>query len=237
MAAGTAALIAGGVGLLSNGAKIFEGKNRMRDAQNELNGYERQELNNAFKNVQISTSGSDLIKEESARTTASLIDSVSNSGVRGVLGGIPKIQQYNNNANQEARSYIDNQIQKRDYAIAEDEARIRGIKENRDNSNISALSSQVEAGRQDMWNGIEGVAQSGISLANSAFKNSGESTSTSNKTKESVGQSNITSYDTVPYKNTIPYFGGLPKLSDNKDNPNLFDDYENYNKNNRRKLF
>jgi hypothetical protein len=45
---------------------------------------------------------------------------------------------------------------------AQDEANIRGMQEQREVGDISALSSQYNAGNAMLWQGIGGVAQSGM---------------------------------------------------------------------------
>lgn len=153
-------ILTGGIGLLTNGISAITSAKRKKNAQNELNNYERQELQNAHRNRKISTVGSDLMREESSRTTASLVDAGRAGGMRGIFSMIPQIQGYNTKANAEAQNYLDDQVIDRERDIANDEMRIRSIKEQRDNQNIGALSSQVNAANQDMWSGITGAANS-----------------------------------------------------------------------------
>lgn len=164
MAAATAVALGG---LAISGYQAIDGANRAKKASKELSEYERQTLDNAFENIQISTMGSDLLKEQAGITSASLVDSAQQSGTRGILSTLPKIVGYTNNVNQEAAKMLDDQVQRRSYAIAGDNARIEGITENRDIANISALSSEVNAGRQDTANGIMGGLSSlGYGLSN-----------------------------------------------------------------------
>lgn len=164
MAAGTASLIGGGLGLLTGGIQAIDGANRQRRANNELNDYERQSLDNAFENIQISTMGSDLLREQGAQTSANMVDALQNGGSRAIIGGLPRVAQYTNEIDRQAAKLLDDQYNRRSYAIAGDNARIEGMTENRDNQNIAALSSQANAGRQDMWGGIMGAA-SGLGYA------------------------------------------------------------------------
>lgn len=175
------------IGLGLSAYQAYQGSKDKKDAQGELNAYERSALDNAYKNIQISTVGSDLMKEESQRTTANLTDATRAAGLRGVLGGIPKIQAQNNLANQEARKYLDDQVNKRQYAMAEDETRLRRYREDRDIANIGALSSQVNAGKQDMWNGINGMYQSATSIYNQLPKGENTNESDSNGSPGSSG--------------------------------------------------
>lgn len=154
MAAATTAVL----GLGMSAYQMVDGISREKKNQRALDDYERQELDNAFKEIQISTYGADLLREENARTSAGLIDSARQGGSRSIIGGIPRIVGATNQINQEAGRLIDGQVVNREYAIAGDNARIEGITENRDNQNINALSSQVQAGRQDFMSGMMGAA-------------------------------------------------------------------------------
>jgi hypothetical protein len=161
-----AAITTTAIGIGMSGYQAYKGAKDKKAGEQALNNYERQDLNNAFENVKISTIGSDLLKEESQRTSANLVDASRNAGVRGILGGIPKIQEFTNNQNREAQKLLDDQVQKREYAIAGDETKLREIKEDRDNANLSAISSQIQQGNADMWNGITGVAKGAMYGAN-----------------------------------------------------------------------
>jgi len=165
-AATTIAMTAATVGL--SGAKFLTSMKDRKRAKNALDNYQRQELNNAFENVQVSTLGSDLMREENARNMATATDMIAQAGDRSIVGGLPKIVAQTNIANQEARKNLDEQVMKRDYAIAGDEQQIRAMKEARDNANISALSSQYNSANQDMWNGLQGMV-SGLSQGASMY--------------------------------------------------------------------
>jgi hypothetical protein len=160
MCAAITSAIVGGLGVGLSAYQAIDGANRKRKAQNELSDYERQTLDHAYKDIKISTMGSDLLREENARTTADMVDATQLGGTRAIIGGIPRIVATTNQINQKAAEMLDGQVMKRDYAIAQDNARIEGITENRDIANIAGLSSQVEAGRQDMWNGFSSALSS-----------------------------------------------------------------------------
>lgn len=164
MAVGTAAALSGGIGAGLGLFQAITGKNNERDAERALNNYERQSLDNAYKNIQISTLGSDIQREESQRNAASLFDVLQGGGVRGIVGGIPKVVGSLNNVNQQIAKDIDQQFINREYAIAGDNARIEGMIENRDNQNIAALSSQANAGRQDFFNGLMGIGSAATAV-------------------------------------------------------------------------
>lgn len=220
MAAVSSAIL-GGIGLATSAIQAIDGANRAKSAQNKLNNYERQELNNAYENVQISTMGSDLLREENARTSSSLTNAAQMGGARTIIGGIPKIVSSTNSINQEAAKMIDDQVQKREYAIAQDETNIRGITEQRDIANIDALSSQVDAGRQDMWAGINSGLTSAAYMGR-GFAGGGES-----KPNNSFNPPAQNFSENINYTPSSPYFntpmsspGKAYSFTNNGFNPN-----------------
>lgn len=137
--------------------QIANAESQKKKTRKELNNYERQTLNNAFEDIPISTEGIDYVRDENARATATLVDTLQGGDARTVVGGIPQVVAANNQLAGEAARYMENQYNRRNYAIAQDNARIEGITENRDISNINALSSQEQAAKQDLWNGINSL--------------------------------------------------------------------------------
>ena len=158
MAAVSGVVLAAGMGAYT----IAQNEKAKREAKKALNDYERQDLENAFENIQISTMGSDLAKEEAAGNAATMIDTLQRGGTRAVLGGLPRVQEYLTGVNNQAAQYLDSQQTRRDYAIAQEEGRIRDIRENRDMQNIGALSSQINAADQNIQNGYMGIASAAM---------------------------------------------------------------------------
>lgn len=149
------------LGLLGTGLGAYQaisGNKMRRDAERELNDYDRQALDNAFKDISISTEGVDLMRDENARASGNLIDAASNAGSRAIIGAAPRVSAATNNLNAGIANYLDEANNRREYAIAGDNARIENIIENRDIANINALNNTANTGRQDVWSGIMGAA-------------------------------------------------------------------------------
>ena len=164
MAAATAtALIGGGLAAY----QAYEGASQSKKAKNALQRYKRQDLDasNPYENIPISTVGSDIMTEQSQMNNANAVDALRNGGTRGIAM-IPQVVANSNRQNQEIRSYLDDQITKRNYAIAGDKTAIRGMKEERENADLAGLGQQMQVGRQDMWSGFRGLASSGMYAAN-----------------------------------------------------------------------
>lgn len=157
MAAVTGAVL----GVAAAGASIYQGEQQKKKAKAGLNSYERQELNNAFENVGISTVGTDLMREEAQRTTANIGDALQGGGSRGLVM-LPAVQANTNQVNRQIQKDLDDQIIQREYAIAGEDSRIMGIKEQRDNQTIAAFGSSYSAREQKVWKGIHvGMVASG----------------------------------------------------------------------------
>ncbi len=160
MAIGTTAAITAGVGGAMGIGQTIGGIIGKNKAQKALDNLEVPELTNAFEEISISTEGSDLMREENQRTSAMLIDAARAGGTRSVMSSLPMIAAQNNNANREARVYLDDQINKKQYAIAQDEKRIQGMDEARYMGDVQGLNNMIQTNRQDIWSGIRGIGAS-----------------------------------------------------------------------------
>jgi hypothetical protein len=150
MAAITGSVIAAGTAAYS----IAQAEKQKREARRELNSYERQELDNVFKDMPISTIGSDLMLEQGARTEANLVDTARRFGTRGIFGAIPAIQAGSQQVGQEARNYLDQQNQRRNQLIAQDNAQIRGMQEGREAQDLAGIGNLMNVGNQNMQSGM-----------------------------------------------------------------------------------
>lgn len=150
MAATTSAVIGAGTAAYS----IAQAEKQKREARRELQSYERQELDNVFKDMPISTIGSDLMLEQGARTEANLVDTARRFGTRGIFSAIPAIQAGSQQVGREARNYLDQQDQMRNRMIAQDRAQIRGMQENREFQDLAGIGNLMNVGNQNMQSGI-----------------------------------------------------------------------------------
>jgi hypothetical protein len=126
-------------------------------AKKELDRLEAPEITNAFEGVEISTMGSDLVKEESQRTTAGLLDTSRAGGTQTAFGLTPRIMSMSNRSNERAAQLLDDQVVKKEYAVAGDETRIQQMEENRYLNDVAGLGQAIQTGRQDTWSGVRGL--------------------------------------------------------------------------------
>ena len=153
MAAATTILM-GGAALAGSGLQIAQGLKQTKEGEAALNDFERQELENIFEDMPISLLGSNIRREDTSQMNANLTDAARNSGIRGVFGALPRIQAMGNQAARQNQLDVDNQVMKRNYAIAGDEGRIQGMQENRDNQDLAGIGQQISVGQQNTMSGI-----------------------------------------------------------------------------------
>lgn len=183
------------------GYQTYQGIKNTNKAQDALNNFKRQDLSNPYENMQISTVGSDALKEASSVTSATMLDALSGYDSRAIFGAIPKIQAATNRINKEIQIGLDEQVTNRNYAIAGDEVAKRNMRENRDNMDISGLGNLLEVGRQDTWNGMRGLTSAMVYGANNIDFTKGLPKVSS--VKNSLEPAGIVPYSTTPTA-TIP---------------------------------
>ena len=168
MAIATSAAIMGGAALAGSGLQIAQGAKQTRDAKRAMNNFERQTLENVYEDMPISLLGSNLRRQDASQTTADLTNAAQGAGIRGVFGALPRIQAGANDAARQNQLDVDNQVSRRNYAIAGDNARIQNIQENRDNQELAGIGQQLAVGQQNTWSGIQG-AFNGIAMGASGL--------------------------------------------------------------------
>lgn len=167
MAAITGAVLAAGTAAFS----ITQGIKKNKEAKEALNDLDQPILDNVYKDLPISTVGSDYLAEQNARTSADLVGASRDAGIRGVLSGIPKIQAFTNDANREGQAYLDRQVQDRNRLIAGDEQRIQGTKENRYNNELAGIGNLMDVGQTYINQGVRGLGNAAMSYASNTPKN------------------------------------------------------------------
>lgn len=150
-------LIGAGLGVASGLFDMFSGNAEKERGEKLLSEFERQELNNVYENTSISTYGSDLIREETARNSAGMVDAARSGGLRGIYGSLNQIQANNNKAYQQTSADLDRQENARQRNIASDNQRIRGLMEERDNMELRGIGQMINNGTQNANQGRRSI--------------------------------------------------------------------------------
>ena len=157
------AILGGGTSILGGLFKSRAGAKMERQAREAIDKYQRQDLQNAFDGVGVSTLGADYQARENARMAATSIDALRSAGTRG-LGMVGQVQQNLDMQNQRIAADLDRQQQAINMARAQDDARIRSMQERREEMDLAGLGRQMEAGRQDRFGGLQDISQGLLSM-------------------------------------------------------------------------
>ena len=155
----------GVVGVGMSAYQAYSGAQQAEEAKKALENLPVQELKNPYENLQVSTMGADLKQQEQQRLEASQIEALQGAGVRGVVGGLGRVEAGSQAVAQQTGADLDAQRKAIDQAIASGSMTVQQMEEQRKNANIAALSSQVSAGQQQQWSGLQGMAQSASAAA------------------------------------------------------------------------
>ena len=200
-----AAITTASIGVLGAGYQAYKGSQDARDAKRAINNYKRQDLTNVADNLQVSTLGADLQREEQARLAATQVSALQGSGSRGVIGGLGRVEAGNQQMNRQIGAELDTQQKQIDQMRSQDEANIRTMQEQREQQDLAGLSSQYNAANQMMWEGIGGIAQSGMSMASSFGTGVGTAGNKKGAAGFNPGKTNFGS--DINFKPNTPYFG------------------------------
>lgn len=154
VAVGVGAVTAVG-GIIKSGQE----KKAKRKAAQEAANLEEVDLNNIGQGLQVSTRGADLKREAQARLDATQTESLREGGTRAILGGAGRVTANSQDVNNAIGDDLDAQQKEIDQIVAEDNARIRGTKEDRKNRKLAALSSQYNAANEGQSQGYGNIIQ------------------------------------------------------------------------------
>lgn len=154
-----AAITSAAVAVAGGAYQAISSAKQARDAKDALENLKIPEPVNVAEGLQVSTLGADLQREELGKQYSSGVDALRSGGIRGVIGGLGTLNAQQNLANRQIGADLDAQQKQIDQMRAQDEQRIQGVKEQRYQNDVAALSSQYNAGQQGMMQGISGVAQ------------------------------------------------------------------------------
>lgn len=193
MAVTTTAAIAAGSAALSAGTGLAgylsQGK-QARNYQRQIENYERQKLVNPFAGLQVSTLGADRQREDLNRTMTTYGNLASLSGTRGIASLLPNLTQTQNDQTAKIAANLDEQEKQRQQLIAQGDAQVQAMTENREQNDLLGLGNALQTARanqaQSMGMIAQGLGTLGYAAANGVFK--GNNSNTGGQGSSVVGQ-------------------------------------------------
>lgn len=149
------------VGAIAGYSKWREGRKMQKKAQRLIDNFEWQELSNPYKDMQVSTMGADLRKEEGARAASTAVQALRGGGSRALVSGLATVQSESNNMNREVAANLDEQRKTIDYASAGEEANIRNMTETRQGNELAGYGQMLNTGMGMKYGGAADMQASG----------------------------------------------------------------------------
>lgn len=161
MAIATAAAIAA---IATAGVQTTSGLIGAAKDRKAIENFKPQELVNPYDNIQLSTLKSEQQTDAANVNFANSVDALQRTGTRGVLGGIPSINNSNILLQNMISADLEKQDKERSILIAQGDERIAQIRENREQGALQGLGQSLQTNRQDAMNGVSNLVSSGLSL-------------------------------------------------------------------------
>jgi hypothetical protein len=158
----------GGATAIMGGIQSLSAAKAKKKAAREAANMKDVPLTNIADGLQVSTIGANLQKEQQARLAAGQVDAMSEGGARSIIGGVGRVSAASQDVNNNISADLDQQQKNIDMTRAEDEGRIRGIKEGRYSDKLAALSSQYNAANDAQQQGYGNMIQGAGMAATSA---------------------------------------------------------------------
>lgn len=158
MAIATATAIGLGISAAASAGQAIAGASRARKAKKALENYKRQDLKNVAKDLRVSTLGAEMQTLAAQRQASSTIGALRSGGVRGVVGGAKDLQAGQQQVQQQISADLDRQQVNIQQMQMQEEQKIRGMQEQRENQDIQGLGAEMAAGRAQTMEGITGLA-------------------------------------------------------------------------------
>lgn len=154
-----------GISAVGSLAQAISGESRRVKAKRALENFQRQELKNVTEGLRVSTLGAELQTEAAQQRFATSVDALRSGGVRGLVGGLGRVEQAQGQQQRVIAADLDRQQMQIDRMGAMDEARIRQMQEQRESAQIAGLGSEMAAGARSVQAGLGGLASTGVAAA------------------------------------------------------------------------
>ena len=141
-----------------------------KKAQRDIENYQRQDIVNPNLGLQVSTLGADRQREDLSRSIATMANQAAMGGSRSILGIAPNLLNAQMQQEQQIAGQLDEQEARRQAAVAQGEAQVQTMMEQRENADLAGLGNQLNVARQERANGINNLVQTGFGIANLALE-------------------------------------------------------------------
>lgn len=158
------AAITAGTGLVQS---LQAGKAK-RQAQQAIEDYQRQQLENPYANLQASTAGADLQRQDLARSVATFADNAALGGSRAIVGLMPNVLQQQIAQEQKIAADLDQQYIQNQQLAAQGQGMVQQMQEQREKDDLLGLGQSYQTARAEQGAGYQAIGQAGLGIGMAA---------------------------------------------------------------------
>ena len=152
------------ISAVATGAQMSQANKQKKAAQKAIDGYKRQDLNNPFESLQVSTLGADRQREDIARTMSTYGNLAAMGGSRGIAATLPALLEQQNNQEAQIAGNIDQQQMQINQMKAGGDMQVMGMQEQRENNDLLGLGNQLSIAQQQRDAAANQLMQSAVSV-------------------------------------------------------------------------
>ena len=157
-------IIGGAIGIGAGISQWREGKDMQKKAQKYIDDFKWNEMSNSYEGTQVSTLSSDLQAEQGAQSFATSVDALRSGGVRGIIGGLGRVQANRNLMDRQIGADLDAQQKEIDKLYAGDQSALRAIDYQKQSQELTGYGNMLNAGMQNKYTGMNSLMSGGYFL-------------------------------------------------------------------------
>ena len=153
-------------GAIGGFKKIKEGKAMQRAGQQGIDSFEWEELQNPYKNLQVSTAGAEMRADQANTATATMTEALRAGGTRAIIGGAGRVQAQNNLVSRDIAANLDEQQKAINMKAAADDTRVRDMVEKRQSDELAGYGNMMDVGMDMRHQGFGDLVAAGGAIDN-----------------------------------------------------------------------
>lgn len=164
MAIATGTAIALGISAAAGAGQAIAGAQKSKKAKAALREFEknRQDLTKGTEGLRVSTLGAELRSREASRRFSTSVDALRSGGVRGVVGGLSRVEAGQQRVTQQIAADLDRQEAQIRMMQFQEEQTLRNMRESREAQKQGMLLAERQQGQEMMMAGIGQVASAAM---------------------------------------------------------------------------
>ena len=181
-----------GIAVVGGVTKMIDGHAKKKAAEERLRKLEAAPLPlNAYEALQLPTEGTELRMESLERQRKDNTQALQQAGTRAMQANLGNLNDDSIEGMRKIGIDTDNDILKKDQMIADEQANIYDVQEQRLSGAMSSASSDIASGQAAFYGGMSDIAGVGMAIGQNNDAQTAQTTGTTGKTRKPFGQTKV----------------------------------------------